>query len=307
VERREFAVSWDRIFCFVAVLIVAFGAPELALAEGRDESKDTPSAHPRASVQKMIDSLTDTWGDAAMGQPNGASYEFFKGLLPPVRWVNAEFHHYPIVLSAPRAPQKVRLISNGSAINARANKPPMWFEQGVPMHFFVGETGEAYGKDLSRLEDPTFLDGYLPVVSTKYRAAVGSYNEEVFAPVDEFSAAQGAALVRFSTNKTGRDKGHIEARIDSPKSLREQNGRVLNQKGQTLFVFSPNWKWDSKHATMSVDLNPGTTAEIRVFAKPADADAEQSLKAYEEQKSECVERWKKIVEEEHNYALPKQL
>ncbi len=39
-------------------------------------------------------------------RPSGSrmaqSYEFFKDLLPPVRWVNAEFRHYPIVLSAVR-------------------------------------------------------------------------------------------------------------------------------------------------------------------------------------------------------------
>ena len=76
-----------------------------------------------ATVQEMIDSRTDVWGDAAMQQPNGASYEFFKDLLPPLRWVNTEFRHYPIVLSAPRAAQKTRLVSNGSGINAKANKP----------------------------------------------------------------------------------------------------------------------------------------------------------------------------------------
>src|SRR5262249_4913037 len=154
----------------------------------------------------MIEARTDVWGDAAMRQPNGASYEFFKDLLPPVRWVNAEFHHYPIVLSAPQAPQKVRLVSNGSAVNAAAKKPPMWFENGTPIHFFLGEAAEAYGKDLSRLEGPTYLDGYLPIVSTKYRAADASYHEEVFAPVDEFSAAHGAALVRFSTARDSRSK-----------------------------------------------------------------------------------------------------
>jgi hypothetical protein len=270
---------------------------ELARAEARDKSNAAQPANKAASVQEMIDSATDAWGDAAMRQPNGASYEFFKDLLPPVRWVNAEFRDYPIVLSAPRAPQKVRLISNGGAINARANKPPMWFEQGVPIHFFVGETGEAYGKDLSRLEGPTYLDGYLPVVSTKYRAADASYGEEAFAPIDEFSAAHGAAHVRFSTSKDSRMKGHIKARIDASKSLRENNGRVLNQKGQTLFVFGPNWKWDANTTAMSVDLSPGAKAEIRVFTKPTDAGAEQAFEPFEKQKSKCVERWKTIVEE----------
>jgi hypothetical protein len=183
----------------------------------------------------------------------------------------------------------------------------MWFENGVPIHFFVGEAAEAYGKDLSRLEGPTYLDGYLPVISTKYRAADASYNEEVFAPVDELSAAHGAALVRFSVEKDSRAKGHVEARIDSSKPLQEQNGRALNQKGQILFAFSPGWKWNGERATMSVDLSPGATAEIRVLTKPADADAEKSFKSYDDQKRECVERWKQIVADGTKLQAPEQI
>src|SRR6185369_17500931 len=79
---------------FAAVANSAEGEPAGKLAGSRSGDK-------LASVKEMIDARTDVWGDAAMRQPNGASYEFFKDLLPPLRWVNAEFRHYPIVLSAP--------------------------------------------------------------------------------------------------------------------------------------------------------------------------------------------------------------
>ena len=181
----------------------------------------------------MIDALTDVWGDAAMREPNGASYEFFKDLLPPLRWVNTEFRHYPIVLSAPRAPQKTRLVSNGSAVNARANKPPMWYEQGVPVKFFVGDSAEAFGDDLARLETPAYLDGYLPVVTIRYKSGGAVYEEEAFAPVDEASAAHGVAMLRFSIGKDGAKVGRVEARIDSDDTLRVQNGAVLDGKGQS--------------------------------------------------------------------------
>jgi hypothetical protein len=129
------------------------------------ESPPPKSNGDLVSVQEMIDSRTDVWGDAAMRQPDGASYEFFKDLLPPLRWVNTDFRHYPIVLSAPRAARKVRLVSNGSAVNARANKLPMWQELGTPVNFYVGDSAEAFGDDLARLETPTYLDGYLPIVA----------------------------------------------------------------------------------------------------------------------------------------------
>jgi hypothetical protein len=34
---------------------------------------------------------------------------------------------------------KARWVSNGSGINLRADKPPMWKEAGTPVAVFVGE------------------------------------------------------------------------------------------------------------------------------------------------------------------------
>src|SRR5215213_5560527 len=153
-------------------LIAGFLTVAILSISTRSESADQPSASELddkpPAVQEMIEARTDVWGDVAMRQPNGASYEFFKDLLPPVRWVNAEFRYYPIVLSAPRAVQKARLVSNGSAVNARANRPPvlksasptakvpppMWKDQGVPVQFFVGEPAETFGGDFARLQEP---------------------------------------------------------------------------------------------------------------------------------------------------------
>ena len=115
----------------LAIAVAAQGEPVALLSVDRDFP----------SVQEMIDARTDVWGEAARRQPNGASYEFFKDLLPPLRWVNTDFRHYPIVLSAPRSPHKTRLVSNGGAVNARANKPPMWYEQGVPVALLRGRFG----------------------------------------------------------------------------------------------------------------------------------------------------------------------
>src|SRR5438093_10002295 len=75
---------------------------------------------------EMAASPKDVWGEAARARPEGPSYEFFEDLLPPLRYVNTAFRHYPVVLCAPAAPVKARWVSNGSAINARAEKRPMW-------------------------------------------------------------------------------------------------------------------------------------------------------------------------------------
>src|ERR1051326_8291871 len=72
------------------------------------------------SLAEAMASPRDLYGEAAIRQPNGPSYEFFEKLLPPPRYVNADFRHYPITLSAPNTHGKARLISNGMGLNLRA-------------------------------------------------------------------------------------------------------------------------------------------------------------------------------------------
>jgi hypothetical protein len=66
----------------------------------------TPTAPPKdlPKPAEMAAAREDVWGEAAIRQPGGPSYEFFRDLLPPLRYVNTAFRHYPIVLSAPLAP-----------------------------------------------------------------------------------------------------------------------------------------------------------------------------------------------------------
>ena len=72
-----------------------------------------------ASLGEAVAAKEDLWAEAALGQPDGPSFEFFKSLLPPLHYVNTDFRHYPIVLSAPNAPKKSRLVANGSGINVQ--------------------------------------------------------------------------------------------------------------------------------------------------------------------------------------------
>src|SRR4051794_13333396 len=97
----------------------------------------TCSAAPLSTFEEAMAAKRDVWGEAAMARPNGASYDFFKDLLPPPRYVNADFHYYPIVLSGPNATNKARLISNGSGINLRGGSRS-WNDVGTAVTFRVG-------------------------------------------------------------------------------------------------------------------------------------------------------------------------
>src|SRR5580698_4364882 len=86
------------------------------------------------TLAEALASKPDVYGEAAMRQTNGPSYEFFEPLLPPPRYVNADFRYYPIVLSAPNARVKARLISNGSGVNLRGGARS-WNDNGLPFTF----------------------------------------------------------------------------------------------------------------------------------------------------------------------------
>src|SRR5215212_8276017 len=90
------------------------------------------------TLEQVTESSRDLWGEAAIKQPGGPSYEFFRDLVPPLRYVDARFRYYPIVLSAPSNPTKARLVSDGSSVNARERSLTWSHEQGTPCYFFMG-------------------------------------------------------------------------------------------------------------------------------------------------------------------------
>src|SRR5437763_15056638 len=117
--------------CVLAVVVA-----ELAIV-GPVLRAESPAKQNIPSLAEAIAAGRDVWGEAAMAQPDGASYEFFEPLLPPPRYVNADFRFYPIVLSAPNAKVKARLISNGSGVNLRGGARS-WNEVGTAAIFRVG-------------------------------------------------------------------------------------------------------------------------------------------------------------------------
>src|SRR4051812_14570483 len=107
----------------ILAILVALGIVPTARG-GEDPTRR--AAAPLPTPAEMATSLRDVWGEVALKQPDGPSFEFFKDLLPPLRYANTAFREYPVVLSAPAGPVKARWVSDGSGINLRADKKPMW-------------------------------------------------------------------------------------------------------------------------------------------------------------------------------------
>jgi hypothetical protein len=287
-NRRSSGYPWWLLPCLVAGLCLGQeirGEPDQALP--------TP--------KEMAEAVTDVWGEAALRHPDGPSFEFFQDLLPPVRYVNTDFRHYPIVLSAPAAAVKARWVSNGSAVNARANKKPMWREVGFPVHFHVGDKAELFGEDLDRLDGPRYADGYLPIVQAAYTQGKTVYEQEAFAAVRDPLAQRGVVFVRF-TARGG--PGVLTAHLEPEGPVRASNGAVCDGQGRGLVLFEDAWRWDGERKELTVALDAGRSAALIVLTQPLPSPKGTG---YDEERKACVDTWKALLDRGVKLEIPEPL
>lgn len=241
--------------------------------------------------QEMVKSREDVWGAAALRQPGGPSYEFFKDLLPPVRYANTAFRHYPIVLGTPGGAIKIRYISNGSGINLRADKKPMWKEGGFPLTFHVGDKGELFGEDVDRLTGPRYRDGSIPILRLVYRQDRAECVQEAFAPVQGILAEHGAALVRFSASPSPT---RVVARVAD--GIKADENTVRNSDGKIIVYFDNHWTWNGDRKELAARLAKGPGAVLAVLTKPCDAPRTVvSDASFEFERGLCDRLWKEIL------------
>lgn len=254
----------------------------------------------------------DAWGEAAIKQPNGPTYEFFEKLLPPPRYVDAEFRYYPILLSAPNALVKGHLISNGSGVNLRG-LGHTWADFPAAFHFRVGPDQFQFGGELKRLQHPNLADGYLPIVEVRYEHPSPVDNEawlpldqltnapvppeiytlEAFASTDPALASNGVLFVKFSLAQGS--KGVLTVIADARSVLKFANGVLSDDKGKALACFDENWKGNGDR--LEAKFGPGETATLAIATKPWDSASEFKMNAmeYERQREDCADTWRKIV------------
>jgi len=289
---------------------------------------------PLATPEEAIASKTDLWGEAALKQPGGPTYEFFERLLPPLRYVDADFRHYPILLSAAGARLKGRLVSNGSAINALARQPNWKNETGTPVHVLVGAQRETFGSDLARLHGPKLADGYLPIVQLKYTQGDDTYGEEAFAAIDRQLADAGAVVVKFDF--PAADRGRIELRFETGYDFLKLDGNVIRTaSGQAVAQFDDNWQFAPFRASLTSKPTHAASATVIIYTVAADAEAASAptsvavveeeaarhpqaratsrpaahfdLATYAQERARCAERWRATVDAGARITVPEPL
>lgn len=255
--------------------------------------------------EAVIAAKRDLWGEAALRQPGGPTYAFFAKLLPPLRYVDAGFHHYPIVLSAPGALAKARLVGDGSALNALARQPNWKNEEGVPLHVAVGDTREPFGADPGRLEGPRYAGGFLPIVQLAYTYRGERYGEEVFAPVEEALAAAGAVTARFDF--PAADRGRIDLRFEyGPEVLTARDGKILTPGGKCLAAYDANWEWYAGRSALVSKTAHAPSGCVTLFTRPVEPPAAPPAGAefHQRERDRCAGRWRDLLAAGMNVEVP---
>ena len=282
----------------------------------------TTHAEPKLpTLEEAVHSKRDVYGEAAMKQPNGPSYEFFEKIMPPVRYVNADFHYYPLLLGAPNTMTKARLISNGSGVNLRSGAG-QWNDVGTPVFFRVGPDQLAFGKFPERLQgEPTLADGYLPIFELRYmhQSPIGAegmvpltqkreerppevYKLEAFGSTDPVLAENGFVFAKFSMVQG--IIGTVTLQIDSKSPLTFTDGKVTDDKGQVLVYCDKNWKWVAGRAQAKLD--PKGTATVAIATKPLETNSTFSFtgSTYASQREQCAKTWRDILSQGMNVETP---
>jgi hypothetical protein len=301
---------------------VSFRFISLFALVSADPSFARPPATP--TLEEAVHAKRDVWGEAAMKQPNGPSYEFFEKLMPPPRYVNADFHFYPIVLSAPNAPVKARLISNGSGVNLRGGTG-QWNDNGTPVVFRVGPDQLAFGRFPERLQgEPILAEGYLPIVELQYmhQSPIGAegmvpltqarvdrdaevYKLEAFTSTAPDLASNAVVFTRFSLTKG--IVGTMTLQIDVKSLLKFADGKVTDDKGQVLVYADKSWKWE--HGRLQAKLGTKGFSTIAVPTKPLGADSTFQFNAasYASEREKCASTWRNILGQGMNVETPEPL
>jgi hypothetical protein len=239
------------------------------------------------------ESNTDLWGEEALARPEGPTYQFFKSKMPTFHYVDAEFRHYPIVLSGPGAPRKARLVSNGSGVNSLANSR-FWKEVGYPVTFRVGDSATTFGEDLHRLAGPRYYKGYLPVVQMEYGEAGTTYTMEAFTPTEKSIVNCAPVLVRLGTQS---DAATVSADIGATGPLTEKSGVLRDNRGSIIAAFDSTWKYDAASQRLTARVTAKQPARLAIFTDPLSGTASFKLDpaSYDRLRADCCNSWEQLL------------
>ena len=277
------------------------------------------------TLEQALAAAEDVWGESSLRAPEGPGYDFFARLLPPLRYVNTDFRHYPIVLGKPDSPVKARFVSNGSGVNLLARTDTWWDAGRIPVAFSIragaapagGEAAaataeEGYGADLDRLDGPRYAEGWLPIVELAYEAAgsegatrAARITQEAFASVaPPFVPDDAVLFLRFRLDAAGAGKAApptLVARIGGDAPLAAHGSTIVAEGGRCVAWHDAAFRLDPSTRELAAPLEAGRAVHLALFTRGAPAAApleapHLSAAAWEAERRRCADHWRGIVE-----------
>jgi hypothetical protein len=99
--------------------------------------------------------------------------------------------------------------------------------------------------------------------------------------------------------------------VESKSPLTFKSGRLTDDRGRTLAMFSSNWKWEHNRAQAKFDAKGSAT--LAIATKPLAADQKDPGHApsestgwfdYDQQRKRCIETWRTILASGMNIETP---
>lgn len=243
-----------------------------------------PSQQYVDSVNHALAARHDLWGEEALRQPDGPSYESLRGHLHPLMnlsrlYSESEVYYLPFGMEdsvTGGADYALHYADGSEIVSRRSEVPPAEIPKDAPSYagkritIFVGPDGnERYGSDLARLPLPTLRSGYLPILQTAYTDADGiHYTQESFAlRIPETRSL--VSFVRLTAARSGSAPDATMVRIHfgfvsrtKPPKIEDETGLVVSGhrvvKGPDVYlVFSPGGVLRGPDLTYTLDLSRG--------------------------------------------------
>jgi hypothetical protein len=238
------------------------------------------------SVNAALRARADLWGTRLLARREGPTYRNVKGFLNPLMLVGkpagrrgrelTDSGVYYLPMGEPggrsfadaRATEPFALhVADGSQLLSRQ-------ANGRRATLFVGADGaERYGSCLSRLEEPGFAEGYLPVLTVPYTDAEGvRYVQESFLAREPRTGSL-ASFVRIEARRAGSGRQSTQIRIAvSNPSLSTADGE-LRSAGRIVLAFSAGGTFGRVAALRyRLDLSDGEP-DVVFLVRPIDPSA----------------------------------
>jgi hypothetical protein len=307
-----------------AVLTLAFlGGSGLATTSGQSNAGCDPlrlGGRYVAAVDDALGAKADRWAERVLARPQGPTYANVRGFLKPLllvgrpagrsgtRLTDSGVYYVPMgepgghsfADDGPTGPFALHVADGSQIISRKAN--------GRRMTTLVGASGgERYGSCLSRLSAPRLTEGYLPVLTVRYRDADGvRYVQESLVARDPRTGVL-ASYVRIEATRGTSQRRSTQIRIDVSDAAPAVSDGTVRSAGRTVLAFSAGGALDGDGGLRyRLDLTESPAAAV-YLVRPIDPTSGRlaaSAATFTTARAASIASWKQRLDEGAQIEVP---